>query len=142
MFAVPLCLFCSVLILGFEWLNGAVERCCYTVANGGFTDKELRTFSDSGEVIFEGSIDNKRLRLIEWSVGAFSGFRYRLLLTEEKGPYCYKVIRYVELPYGCNPTLIVLKDGSYELQITNRSGVEVFRRDVREVLNGTGVVTE
>lgn len=138
--AAPLCLLSSVLILGCEWINGAIGRCCYTVSNGGFTDKELRTFSDCGKVIFEGSIDNKRLRLIEWSVGAFSGFRYRLLLTEASGPYCYKVVHDIEFPYGCMPTLTLEKDGHYELRVVNRGGVEVLRRDVREVLNGASGV--
>ncbi|MBL8084730.1 MAG: hypothetical protein JNN26_19060 [Candidatus Obscuribacter sp.] len=139
---VPLCLFCSVFIIGAEWSNGAIIRSYCALASGGFTDKELRTFSDCGEVIFEGSIDNKTLRLIEWSVGGFSSFQYRLLLTEARGPYCYKVVHSITLPSGCKPSLTLKKDGHYELRLVNRNGVEVLRRDVREVLNGTVVVPD
>ncbi len=140
--AAPLCLFSSLFVFGFEWSNGAFVRCCCAVVNGGLTDKKLRTFSDCGDVIFEGSIDNKTLRLIEWSVGGFSSFQYRLLLTEARGPYCYKVVHSITLPSGCMPSLTLKKDGHYELCVINQGGVEVIRRDVREVLNGTVIVPE
>ncbi|MBI5175970.1 MAG: hypothetical protein HY986_24010 [Candidatus Melainabacteria bacterium] len=135
--AAPLCLFSSLFVFGFEWSNGAFVRCCCAIVNGGLTDKKLRTFSDRGKVIFEGSIDNKTLRLIEEE---FSSFQYSLLLTEARGPYCYKVVDSITLPSGCMPSLTLKKDGHYELRVVNRGGVEVLRRDVREVLNGASGV--
>lgn len=137
--AAPLCLVSSLFVFGFEWSSGAFVRCCCAVVNGGLTDKKLRTFSNRGKVIFEGSLDDKTLRLIEEE---FSSFQYSLLLTEARGPYCYEVLHSITLPSGCMPSLTLKKDGHYELRVVNRNGGEVIRRDVREVLNGSVIVPE
>lgn len=134
---VPLSVASIILVAGAEWSDGSIEFAYHALTQGGFSDQVLRTYRDSGngKVIGHGKILSNDLRLLQWSIGAFSSYQYRLELTRPIGSYCYELLKSVEIPPGCTPDLVTRPEGGYDLKVEDHSGREIFRADAMSVLD-------
>lgn len=127
--SVPLAILGVVFSLFEEYGDPTIENFAFVLQHGGLTDGVLRRFTSDGEVIGEGTLGASKVRLIQWSRGAFMSFRYRFLVTRDKGPYFYEVLYEEELGGYIDPHLLKLPDGRLRLLIKDRKGKQIFSHD-------------